>query len=412
MKNRISVIISFIVFGLSPLPSMAGEKLMQLKGSSVSPDRLQEQVDQFVRAIIQDIPSENGKKSTVVLAGFELKDSDRCQKNIHYTMTRMLSSYLGGSDRFTIMDQDEVEDILDDLDIDEDNLYSSRREAELAQKLKTGYVIMGRLEASEDGTREVIKIKVVDAAKGTVLYERESQLDRKSLGTVSENYLQGNDAYNYLPPYLRLTAGMEYYKPLTTSHFKEESGDIGFSAGVVYDINKTHSFQGLINLSLSTSGKYVYDERIIENDISQGGTDSTVRSAIDFKRAFEYLLGYGYIFKTFNKLYIRSSIFLGLAYIRYDYQHLYMSEDIGSGSLLIYPVDGKMQKSGSFSSYMLNPTVDLLYDYNSPISFYISVGYKYFLDVFQDTWSYSGQGGTYSAIMSGYLMRCGVGYYF
>ena len=165
MKNRISVIISFIVFGLSPLPSMAGEKLMPLKGSSVSPDRLQEQVDQFVRAIIQDIPSENGKKSTVVLAGFELKDNDRCQKNIHHTMARMLSSYLDGSDRFAIMDQDEVEDILDDLDIDEDNLYSSRREAELAQKLKTGYIIMGRLEASEDGTREVIKIKVSRCSK-------------------------------------------------------------------------------------------------------------------------------------------------------------------------------------------------------------------------------------------------------
>lgn len=68
----------------------------------------------------------------------------------------------------------------------------------------------------------------------------------------------------------------------------------------------------------------------------------------------------------------------------------------------------------SATSYLINGTLDFLINYNSRLSYYVSFGYKFIFNFFQDTWNspdYDGAAGTYDAILSGVTMRGGVSFY-
>lgn len=370
------------------------------------------QLNRLVDTVVRYIPA-NGKKTVIALPNFDRHNDDRYQRNFNYAFLDMLNTRIRKNKKCRVLERESIDDILYILDLDTKGLYDSKKEAALGKMVDADYIILGQLKASKDESKEYVKIKVIDVRRQRTLSERKAELDRSMLYKTSSSFLIRRDSYDYIPPYLRFMVGMEYYQHVTTTHFSGQAGDLGFNLGLVFDLNKTHSFQVLTNVIFNLAGMYEYDNRTIEDDLSQGGTTSNVVSSIDFTTSIEYQMGYGFIFKPFRLVYVRPSFFLGYSYIQYNYKHLYVAQaidGIGDGTV-IYPTDGSLKKMDSATSYLMNATVDFLFNYNSRFSYYVSFGYKFIFSIFQDTWSASGQGGTYDAILSGVTMRGGVSFY-
>lgn len=298
--------------------------------STVSRDKLKKSISNLVDSVVRDIPA-NGKKTRVIIPNFDRINDDRSQRNFNYAFLDMLSSRISGKKSYQVLERDAVDEILDTLDLDTRGLYGSKKEAALGKMVDADYIIIGQLKMSADESREYIKIKVIDVKGGGILSEKKTQFDRLTFGEASRDFLIEKDSYEYIPPYLRFTAGMEYYQHVTTTHFKNKAGDLGFNLGVVFDLNKTHSFQVLTNVIFNMAGMFEYDNRDI--DIPGEDIKDKVISAVDFTTTIEYQMGYGYIFKPFRMVYIRPSIFLGYNYTQYNFKHLYLQEPVaGIGS--------------------------------------------------------------------------------
>jgi hypothetical protein len=125
-------------------------------------------------------------------------------------------------------------------------------------------------------------------------------------------------------------------------------------------------------------------------------------------------MGYGYIFRLLSMFYTRPSLFFGYSYIRYEYIHAgyHQSDVIGPDYELVF---GGSKTTASSSSFLVNLTADILINYNSRVSYFVSFGYKFIFSLFTDSWSYDydnqKMSGMYDAIISGLTIRAGISVY-
>jgi len=378
--------------------------------------RLNRQMSSFVDSIIAFIPR-RVRRPSVAIPAFDRLDDDRSQRNINFAFIDMLTSRLAGTKKYRLLDSDDVEDVQDDLDLDDNNLYGSKKEVLLGKKTKADFLIVGKLKSSKDETIELVTVKLIDVKSGSTVTEKTRRLERETLGEVTTDYLIESDSYDFLPPSLRFIFGMEYYHHITTTHFKDTAGDLGFNFGVTFDLYKRHSFQVLTSVIFSLADTFTYNNMTFEAPYDPSQTLLS-KSTIRFTNSIEYQMGYGYIFRFFRMFYVRPSIFLGYSYMQYDYVHAgyNITESMFETPDLEYPAGGKLKKTDSTTSYYTNATVDVLINYNSQFSYFVSVGYKFMFNLFMDSWSEQmvggyGYSGMYDAIMSGVTMRAGVSVY-
>lgn len=378
---------------------------------------LNDEMSAFVDSILVTIP-QNRENLSVAIPAFDHLNNDRVQKNINFAFVEMLASRLKAAEKYELIAPKKIARMQRNLDL-KNSLYESKKEALFGEVIDADYLIVGKLESNKDKSLELVTVKVVDVKKKSIIAEKTGSFERKPLDKAASGVLIKSDSYEFLPPSLKLILGAEYFKHYTTTHFKDKTGDIGFVLGVNYDQNKRHSYQFLTSFLFGQTDPYQYSEMTFENPKDPTQTLLS-KSSINFTKSRSYQLGYGYIFKSFRKVYMRPSLFVGHTYVEYDYVHAgYIVEGpplIIPGleyPILEYPVDGKLKKTASTTSDYVNGTVDVLINYNSRVSYFVSCGYKFMFNLFMDSWSAQsingyGYSGMYDAIISGVTMRAGV----
>lgn len=380
----------------------------------IASERLNQEMISFVDLIIADIP-QNRENLSVAIPAFDRLDDDRIQRNINFVFIDMLRSRLEGTKKYRILNPNDVADVQDDLDLDVNNLYDSEKKDLLGETIKADFLIVGKLKSSKDKSIEMVTVKVIDVKKESTFAEKTGSFDRKILGKVTSDILIQSGSYDFLPPSFKFILGAEYFRHYTTTHFKDKPGDMGFVLGVNYDQNKRHSYQFLTSFLFSQADAYKYNEMTFENPIDETQTLLS-RSSIRFTKSRSYQIGYGYIFRSFRKVYMRPSIFLGHSHVDYEYEHAGYNITNSFDIELEYPSDGKLKNTASYTSDYVNATVDALINYNSRVSYFVSFGYKFMSSLFMDSWSAQtvngyGYSGMYDAIISGVTMRAGVSVY-
>lgn len=377
---------------------------------------LNEEMSVFVDSILVTIPKKRESLS-VAIPAFDHLNNDRVQKNINFAFIEMLVSKLKAAEKYELIAPKKVARMQRNLDL-KNSLYESKKEALFGEILDADFLIVGKLEANKDKSLELVTVKVVDVKRKSIVYEKTGSFERKPLNKVASEALIKSDSYEFLPPSLKLIVGAEYFKHYTTTHFKDKTGDMGLVLGVSYDQNKRHSYQFLTSFLFGQTDPYLYNEMTFKNPDEKVDQTLLSKSSINFTKSISYQLGYGYIFKSFRKVYMRPSIFLGRAHMEYDYVHagyIVDGPDIPGLEypILEYPTDGKLKKTTSTTSDYVNGTVDVLINYNSRVSYFVSCGYKFMFNLFMDSWSAQsingyGYSGMYDAIISGVTMRAGV----
>ena len=359
----------------------------------------------FTDEIIKNFEIDSAK-AVVGIADFENK-SERAEKsNIGFAVSDIISQRLTELDQFIVVESSQIDKIIDSLKLGLSGLYDEKTVASIGNLVGAEYMVLGSV--TDIGGFYRINARVVRVETGITIVNENLEID---------SVLLEKESQKYMPPRYRVMLGSSLtYNPQDFNlDFKTIDSDynIGLSAGVYYDIKPEHTLSLLVNYYLLNMGSFMQKWQSYYPDDLEPIIDTIYFSnpEVYLKSQYEIMLGYGYNIKVSKFLMNRLNIYLGylLAKIYSKDEHGYTASDTD------YFTDIE-SKYHNYCTFLINPVVDFMINYDSPISLILSLGYRYAFKDFHLYLPYDfGAAGTYTVDdyfnFSGFNLRLGLQFY-
>ncbi|MCP5514000.1 MAG: hypothetical protein H7A26_00880 [Spirochaetales bacterium] len=322
----------------------------------------------FTDEIIKNFEIDSAK-AVVGIADFENK-SERAEKsNIGFAVSDIISQRLTELDQFVVVESSQIEKIIDTLKLGLTGLYDEKTVASIGNLVGAEYMVLGSV--TDIGGFYRINTRVVRVETGITIVNENLEID---------SVLLEKESQKYMPPRYRIMLGSSLtYNPQDfdlSFNTLDRDYNLGISAGFYYDFKPDHSLSAIINYYVLNMGDYK-DDMDYSDGIPEPGTYSEMyymKSYISIPFQYEIMLGYGYKIEVSKYLSARTNLYAGYlvtrikTYIRSGYRDPIAPYDD------IYYSERKTHDSGTI---FINPTIDFMVNESNPLSFIISLGYRY-----------------------------------
>ncbi len=337
----------------------------------------------------------NNLKQNSVLAIAAIEGAvTREERNIATALREILREKIQSAGYFKLADEGLLEEILDLPDIFDKGMFSSKLAPHAGALAGASAIIYGRI--SRDKNIIAIALRADDTKTGSQLYNSDKTIPFLEASEASKQYLIENYSPDYRTPYIRFSGSMSLFN---YDKNPSASNEYGLGLSLICDVLMNHSIIAEFNIRSPFSGWYSYDSALYEHN----GSNYEISSEIKNTYTSSFAIGYGYIIRAFTEFYFRPVVKGGYLSMSYNYRH--MNTSLFAEPL---PTDNSGKVSDSCASPFAGFTVDLLYRYTSPVSWFFSAGYTWVFNVFNDSWiTKTGRGSSFNTELSGYTISAG-----
>jgi TolB-like protein len=308
-------------------------------------------IKEFTSSLIVKLENSVKPQSSLAITDFDT-DKESKKFNLGFAVSEIITEEIQKSGKYLIVEKKNINKIISALELGQTGLYNSDKIVSIGKLINAQYLLVGSV--SKLAGFYHVSVRVVEVATGSVVLTDSTEIDSVMLENISEKYQ---------PPRYRLHIGS------SMSWFGVDNDgnaiySIGLSLGVHYNISGPNwmTFQTI----------YFFDHFYFANNYYSTETKETTYT---IKHAFLFLLGYGYRYQISRNLSIQPNIFAGMLTGIYG-ERGYYYDGVGTE-------DRKDNKKWNYSG-VIQPRVDFIIMENSPLSFYIGVGYFYYTKKISD----------------------------
>lgn len=304
--------------------------------------KLEEFTDGIIASLVKRAPA----NTPVAITNFDEKDNRARRSDLGFAVSEIMTERFSKSGKFLIVEKQQLTKIVRTLELGQTGLYNYDRVAAVGKLVGARYLVVGSVSHLAGFYR--IAVRVVEVETGAILLSDSVEIDSQMLENAAEKYQ---------PPRYRFTVGssMNWYG---SDYEGIAIYTIGLSGGYWYQIYRSQWVSLIANYHFG----YFYIQR---NEMV--GLDG-VNVSYAIRNAFVALAGYGYRFNLTRVLAVQPGLFGGWVLGSMKTDNLY-SPNLASSE--------NYTSKETYSSALLQPRVDFIFNEQNPLSFFANIGYFY-----------------------------------